>query len=197
MKPLDPNDYQEADSPWTLYFQGEAMPKWSNCWMWIGVPDSNMDWYVDQVRGRIDHQGIESEDSEIFIIAAQQTLIAAIDIRDSFASHPPTRPEEDRKIYANLIEGIFKMIAIAETTDVVFWTSGYDRDKENLQEAISKYQLGETHPDFSPPPHRARRRDELLFNLNWSRKKLRKRIQDGKLEKMFRNHLHNLKKIED
>ena len=105
--------YPEADFPWTLYFQGEPMPKWSNCWHWQGVADSDADWYVDEVHTRMDHTGVvESEESEVFVIAAQQMLLALIDDRDSFSTYPERSIESTRAIYANLVRGIQKMIAI-------------------------------------------------------------------------------------
>src|SRR5882724_7891248 len=45
-------NHLESDFPWTLYFQGIAMPKWSNCWHFQPVADSDVDWYVEQVHGR-------------------------------------------------------------------------------------------------------------------------------------------------
>jgi len=81
-------NHLESDFPWTLYFQGIAMPKWSNCWHFQPVADSDVDWYVEQVHGRLDHAGeVESEESDIFTIAAQQILLQALDRKDEFIFH--------------------------------------------------------------------------------------------------------------
>lgn len=192
------DDYPDSDHPWTFYFQGKAMPKWSNCWHWQTIAESRVGSYVDLVITRIDHVGtIESEESENFTIAAQQTLIALIDQKEALSPYPAVSVEETQEIYENLIKGIQEMISISEQHDVVFWTSGYDDDQKMIQDAIARFELGETHADYLEPPHRVRQRNQRLFELNWQRKELRRRIDTIGRDKALKTFLHNLKDKKD
>src|SRR5687768_10178719 len=62
----------EEDSPWTFYFNGEAMPKWTSTW--LVIPNDHRegednDWIEDlywRIWCRIDHLGsIETENSDL------------------------------------------------------------------------------------------------------------------------------------
>lgn len=83
------DEYPDRDFAWTLYFQGVAMPRWANCWHFQPVADSGVDWAVDQVHGRLDHVGvIESEESDTFVIAAQQVLLSMLARKAEFVLPP-------------------------------------------------------------------------------------------------------------
>lgn len=190
------DDYPEADFPYTLYFQGIAMPKWSNCWHFQPVADSSVDWYIDQVHGRMDHVGnMESEESDIFLIAAQQVLLQAIDRKDEFVGQPDigTSSEFMEMIYASFMDGLQQMIRLAEKADVVFWTSGYQKDCDNLLDAMRRFRLGPQHPDYFHPLHRIRRQQDRRFHLNSQRKQMRQRLATVGPDKQLKRFIHELK----
>jgi len=189
------NEYPEIDYPYTLYFQGIAMPKWSNCWQFQSLSEGDIEWPLDQVHACIDHCGqIESEERDYFLIAAQQMLLAMIDGRDEFMTDSDQFSVADcQVIYAALIEGLQQMIMIAEREQVVFWIGGYEQDRERLVEAIRRFHLGEQHPDYFVPPHRLRRQRERLFTLNAQRKDLRRRLATIGPHKSLKRFIHELK----
>lgn len=189
------NEYPKSDFPYTFYFQGRTLPKWSNCWMYQAVEDSRVDWYLDQVHGRMDHVGvIESEDAEVFLIAAQQVLIEAIDGAGEFGPTGIT-DEERAEMYASFLSGLQEMIRLCEGAGVVFWTSGCERDGEMLVEAMRRFELGPSHADYFAPPHRERRRSDRLFELNCQRRELRRRVDGLGRNKVLKRFLHELKDL--
>jgi hypothetical protein len=187
------DEYPDSDFPWTLYFQGVAMPKWANCWYFHPMADSSVDWYVDQVHGRLDHVGvIESENSDIFAIVAQQVLLSMLERKEEFIRELDHPPAEREGIYDGLLSGLQRMIVISDDEEVVFWTSGYVRDQEKLIDAMRRFRLGASHPDYFCPPHRIRRRQERLSHLNLQRRKLRGRSATTGLPKAVKRFLHDL-----
>ncbi|MCX6956504.1 MAG: hypothetical protein NTV51_30595 [Verrucomicrobia bacterium] len=159
------------------------------------MADSHVDWYIDQVHGRMDHVGnIESEESDIFLIAAQQVLLQAIDRKDEFVRQSDIGPTDDLVvIYANFLSGLQQMIHLAEKEDVVFWTSRYQKDCDNLVDAIRRFRLGPQHPDYFHPRHRRERQRDKLFHLNWQRKQMRQRLATLGPDKAMKRFIHELK----
>jgi hypothetical protein len=188
------DEYPDSDFPWTHYFQGAAMPRWSNCWHFQPVAESGVDWYLDQVRGRLDHVGgIESEESEVFAIAAQQVLLSALERKDEFLRELNYPMQEREGIYQGFLSGLQLMIASCDHEEVVFWTSGYEHDGTKLIDAIRRFRLGEAHPEYFRPPHRIRRREERLLHLNMQRTELRRRSSTAGFDKALKRFLHDLK----
>src|SRR5476651_1651379 len=79
-------DYPDSDFPWTFYFNGEAMPRWGQCWMSCGMQRRASDeWdasgdpisahFLWTLWCRIDHVGvIESEDVLRFRVSVRMIL---------------------------------------------------------------------------------------------------------------------------
>lgn len=184
------DDYPESDFPYTLFFQGIALPRWANCWGFVAAPDAEAEWFVDRVWGRIDHVGIvESEEAGIFIIAAQKLLRVMLQNPADCLRYAPDKGESlsYEVIYAGLVGGLRRMIELAEYEDVVFWTSGYPRDGEMLREAITKYRAGEFIP-----PHRTKWRHEIETMIWTQRRDLRRLAASGNVEKETRRFIHAL-----
>lgn len=187
------DNYPNSDFPYTLFFQGIPMPRWANCWGFVPARDSDAEWFVDRVWGRIDHVGIvESEEAGIFTIAAQEMLCKMLAHPDDDCLH--YEPEEGKSlsreaIYSGLVGGLRQMIELAESEEVVFWTSGYPRDGEMLREAISKYRAGE----FTPP-HRSQWRHEIETRIWTQRRDLRRLAASRNVEKETRRFIHALPK---
>lgn len=186
--------YPDSDFPFTFYFQGIAMPKWSNCWHFQPVDGGDVEWYVDQVHTRIDHVGvIESEESAVFTIAAQQVLLQSIDHKEKFTPHVDFSEKDREAVYQGLLAGLRQMIALAEAEEVVFWTGGYESDRATLVDAVRRFRLGDQHPDYFQPRHRIRRREERLFQLNYQRKELRRRLATIGSDKVLKRFIYELK----
>jgi hypothetical protein len=184
-------DYPDTDFPWPLYFHGTKMPKWA-AW-WPPVPESDVDWFVDQVHGRIDHVGcVESEESDVFTIAAQQTLLTLIDNPTWVPEIEGAADPERLEIRTQIIRSIQQMIEIAQRHPVVFWGSGYQCDLEAILDAIRRSELSVDHPDYLEPPHRVRRRRDRLFQLNWQRKELCRRLPAIGPDKVLQRFIHEL-----
>src|SRR5882724_10696201 len=84
--------------------------------------------------------------------------------------------EERESIYDGLISGLQQMISISEMEEVVFWTSGYQKDCDRLVDALRRFRLGNQHPEYFQPWHRVRRRNDKLSHINYQRKDLRRRL---------------------
>jgi hypothetical protein len=188
-------EYPENDFPWTLYFQGKAMPRWSNCWHFQPVPDGKYDWYLDRVQTRLHHVGqLESDEAGIFLIAAQEVLIHVIDHKQPFLEGAKDLSDPPESVYESFISGLCAMIQIAETESVVFWTSGYEADDQMVTEAVRRFQLGAAHPDYLVPPHRIAEQTRIESNIEWQRKDLRRRSQQRGVAKELKRFLHDLPK---
>ena len=189
------DEYPDSDFPWTFYFQGLAMPRWSNCWQFQPVPDRSYDWYLDRVHTRLHHVGkLESEEATIFLVAAQEVLIQAIDHKAAFLDGVRDLADPPETVFDRFISGLGAMIQIAETESVVFWTSGYEADGRNVAEAVRRFRLGPPHPDFIVPPHRITEKAKTETIIEWQRKELRRRSQKRGLKKELKRILHDLPK---
>jgi hypothetical protein len=189
-------EYPSSEFPWPFYFQELHLPKWSNCWHLLRIPDTWVDRYVDRVWGRIDHVGnIESEDADVFIIAAQQVLLEAIAQKEEFLRDEDwdRRPEDLQMIYDALLLGLRKTIEAAERTDVVFWTAGHPEDGEAVLEAIRRFQLGPQHVDYLEPPHRVQQKWDVRSKMNHQRKELRRCLAAIGPNKVLKRFIHDLK----
>ncbi len=185
------DDYPDSDFPYTLYFQGVALPRWSNCWCFIKLRESPADWFVERVWGRIDHVGvIESEEAGIAIIAAQQVLREMIERPEEcfqFDGASDGAPRIRSEVFAGVIGGLRRMIELAESEEVVFWTSGYSADLDRLREAVGKFRTGEL-----TPPHRITWKREIEQEIWNQRRDLRRLAHLTCEEKDLRRFIHQL-----
>lgn len=170
------------------------MPKWSNCWHFLSIADSPVDWYVDQVFTRVHHVGvIESEEADIFLIAAQQVLLQLLDPKEEIFFDLGRSQEECATIREGLLSGLQQMIVASEHEEVVFWTSGYDADHKKLVDTLQRFRLGDQHSEYVPPPHRLHRQQETLLHLNSQRKEMRRRLATIGPDKNLKRFIHELK----
>lgn len=185
------DEYPDSDFPYTLFVQGVAMPQWANCWGFVELRESQADWFVDRVWPRIDHVGnIESEDAGIFTIAAQRVLCEMLERPDDCLKYEDTSEGTPRLrdgAYAGIIGGLRQMIELAESEEVIFWTSGYARDAERLRNALGKYRSGELIP-----PHRTKWKAEIEQQIWAQRRELRRLAQSRSAEKEIRRFIHAL-----
>lgn len=179
-------NFNEDDFPFTLYFQDRVMPKWSNWWIYPSDYNDNIEplghdveWCVKSVISGMQHCCcLNSEESPIFIIAAQRVLLELVRDVPSFEESyhqlaSVTRISESlADVYNGVISGLIEMIKIAEQADVVFYSSGYPEDQKVVIEAMRRFSLGDGHLDYLLPLHRAVRQRSDLMCVNRQRKEL-------------------------
>ena len=85
------------------------------------------------------------------------------------------------------------MNEIADSRDVVFWSSGYDADRHKLIEFMNKCELPEDHPDHEKPPHQLRYINDLEIASETSASSLRRLAQSGKFSKELRKRLNEIR----
>ena len=88
------SDYPDADWPYTFYFNGQELPKWSAQWhlcdLGVFLNGFEDDWdefisykHIWQLQCRLDHVGVvESEDPGIFRVCVQEVLLRLIQHRE-------------------------------------------------------------------------------------------------------------------
>jgi hypothetical protein len=181
-------EYPDSDFPYTFYFNGTVMPKWTSCWSYIPIT-FKQDWigYLCWlVKCRIDHVGvIESEDSEIMQICVNQCLYALLEHKDKIlADLTKFYPDEDsQEIMDSMISGLLLMGEIITTTPKVAWTNGYDSDLQKLNGMIDQ------EPQLYP--HEIERRSEMKFEVDSSLKQLRRYASNNKVPKNVRKYAQN------
>lgn len=172
-------DYPESDFPWTFYFNGVALPKWSGCWFLAGIADffgdSRDTWWDWDVGPRdiwtlytkIDHVGtIESAEPDVFLYAVQEVLCVLFAQKEAVI-HKLQRPKkfkaDENEIYQGLVDGAFAMRELLCNDRCAFWTSGYEGDRLRLMQAMQFAALDPKDPNYQPPPHVHSRRRSLEF----------------------------------
>ena len=164
-------EYPEKDFPWTFYFNGTALPKWSGNWPDYG-PGNLQDWDWDIgprdlyiIRCKIDRVGsVESANAHAFLYAVQEILCLLFTERENVLKNiqawagARAEPEE---VYTGLVEGAFKMRDLARRDGQAFWISGYEADRMRLMDAMRRSLLTHDDPEFAPPSHIKARTGQL------------------------------------
>ncbi len=195
MSELAFTEYRDSDFPFTLFFNGESMPKWSNIWPSVVLEDQYFDQRVMEICFRIDNEGmLYSEDASLFIVAAQETLSWVIKNQDQFRENIESRPGGAGFDLEGWLSALFRMIEIAEHQSVVFWTSGYAADQKAILELMRRHKLGPEHPDYLEAPHVVERRKQCDSLIEKQRKSLRREIRTTSVSKKLRSSIHALPK---
>jgi len=206
------NEYPERDFPWTFYFNGEAMPRWTNCFFLVPLrarTEELMDkWdafvgystHLFRIECRIDHVGdIESESPHIFRVCclamAFVLLRDEVEILESMSAERDQYPATPAGIVAGVRDGLFAMHKRCLADDLAFWTSGYERNQHALRECIRRHQLPLTDPDRFEAPHVVRERQDAESHLKWIRSDIISLIGTRPLSKHVRTLIHALPKI--
>lgn len=197
----------DLDWPWTLYFNGEAVPRWTNCWNLCQLPDSSSElftehtWIVDysdfvRLCNRMDlAHTIDSEDPVVFRIQSLSLLVLLLrHVTHIQAALAPFAAEMGTTVNT-IIEGIRDGVAMMHHLTVrdrfAFWTVGYEGDRVELVEAISH-----SHPtppeDCVAPPHIRERNRGAEDRIHSLRCELLDLLQAGHYPKDFRRFIHEL-----
>jgi hypothetical protein len=180
-------DYPDSDCPWSFYFNGEEMPKWTSTWSLIPV-EWNDDWIGDlcwRIYCKIDHLGnIESDDANLMQLCVNKHIRALIEkeneVRENI-SERLTDLEQQDPVYENLFEGLQRMLDLLKGKEVCFWTNGYPADQSRLIEFMKE--------EHSMYPHQQQRLDQIAFESECEEKALRRIASTSTLPKSIRKAL--------
>ena len=158
----------DMDYPWVLYFNGEAMPKWANCWNinealpqplheLLGHSAVTSRSFIDDLLFRMDaaHQ-ICSEDSNLFRLTALRLLGILLQHENSVLQTLGKRPgvaAKPKEIFHGVVDGICRMHDLAVRDGYAIWTVGYRDDERNLKEAIRRCRLPVSNTEQLELPH--------------------------------------------
>lgn len=198
----------DLDWPWTLYFNGEPVPRWANCWNLCELPESASEVFVDypwlvdyedflRLCNRMDlAHTVDSEDPILFRIYSLSLLVLLLrheaHVRTSLARFA----EEAGTTISTIFEGIRDGVAVMHTLTVrdqfSFWTVGYEEDQTRLAEAIRQSLLPPIPEGYVAPPHireRNRLANERIHSL---RCELLDLLPARQHPKAFRRFVHEL-----
>ncbi len=202
-------DYRDHDLdwPWTLYFNGEAVPQWANCWNLCELPDSsselfvNHTWIVDysdfvRLCNRMDlAHTIDSEDPVIFRIQSLSLLVLLLrqeaNIRAALAPCGAEMGITANTIFEGIRDGVAMMHRLTVRDHFAFWTVGYEQDRVELIEAI-RQSRPKPPEDCLAPPHIRERNQRAEERIHSLRCELLDLLRVGHYPKDFRRFIHEL-----
>jgi hypothetical protein len=198
----------DLDWPWTLYFNGEAVPRWANCWNLCELPESSRDLFVDypwladrqdfeRLCNRMDlAHTVDSEDPVLFRILSLSLLVSLLRHEAAVRAALAPSAEAARVPVSIIFEGIRDGAAAMHTLTVrdqfSFWSVGYDDDQTRLAEAIRQSRRPPTHESYVAPPHVLERNRVATYRLHRLRCELLELIRAQRHPKSFRRFVHEL-----
>ncbi len=202
--------YPDHDFPWTHYFNGEPMPRWSNCWHLVPVfshAEAYMTRWGDDLVGvnhlnsifcKMDHIGPESEDPEVFRICCLSLAFVLVrheaEILQDLETEGSQYGGTPMEIFTGVRDGVFAMHRRCLTDGVAFWASGYEADREALLEAMRRSRLPPDDPDWLEPPHLERQRLHTNCRLSSIRSDILSLLGTRVYSKDVRRLIHGLPK---
>jgi hypothetical protein len=176
-------EYPDRNFPYPFYFNGEVMPKWAAYWMGCRIIEAAKvvmeDW--DERIGwqdlwitfcMIDHlEVIESEDPLRFKICVL-VLLKVLDamppsVRLAIKEFAAREEVHSREIYRDVHDGLVKMLELVDRDGIAFWTSGYEKDRLWLIEAMARNRLPKGHALYFEAPHIEDDRREALRRIKF------------------------------
>jgi hypothetical protein len=201
------SDYPDTDWPYSFYFNGQELPKWSSQWHLCSLSrflnnfeDAWDEWighkHIWFLQNRLDHLGtIESEDPLILRVCAQEVLLALIKNQNEVVDQIQEALPGDQlasEVYIGITDGIARMIELSHQDCLALWTNGYRADNEQLTSFISSIPSRGNRSDSAALPHTLQRRSELEQRSRFQLSDLRTAGQSGKLDKRLRKLVHQL-----
>jgi len=206
------SNYPDSDYPWTFYFNGVAMPRWSQCWRLsklLELSRSSIEKWGERIayrdlwllECRIDHVGVvESEDAMRFQVLGLHLLNTLLnqerDVLASLKDPPSSAGISHQDVYAGIRDGLFEMVKSAGREHLAFWTTGYEADRVALVEIMRRHSLPPGNPDFLEASHVARERREAESRYDSLRKELIAKIHKSTLFKELRTRIHELPRLQ-
>ena len=197
----------DLDWPWSLYFNGEAVTRWGNCWNLCELPESsselfnNHTWiadYSDFVRlcHRMDlAHTIDSEDPVVFRILSLSILVLMLrretEVRVALAPLAEEVGTTASIIFDGIRDGVAMMHRLTVRDQFAFWTAGYEEDRLELVEEIIQSRPTPRVENIAPPHIRERNRgaEDRIHSL---RCELLDLLRVGHYPKDFRRFIHEI-----
>jgi hypothetical protein len=202
-------NYPQSDWPFTFFFNDIEMPRFTAQWSMMGLlelpngfseepSDAVSRYTASTLQCRIDHVGIiESEDPDIFLVVAQELLLALLRNREAALAnisagckHSSVEVEPEA-LYADVKTALFAMIRSVRESGHAFWTSGYQEDRNLLADFIARTLLPQGHLNYRVPPHRRTFLCEVLGSQERQATEFHKLAQQGFLPKEERRLVHD------
>lgn len=194
-------EYPAADWPYTFYFNGVQMPRWSAQWHLCGLQTLLND-YVDDWDEFIGYKHlrllkiwldligvIRSEDPLIFRVCTQEMLMLLLgrpnEVLEQIQASAPSG-HSPPEILAGLTEGAAKMITLCQSEGRAIWINGYPAEQNFLLESLPRMMSAQPPLPSMELPHIICRRKELTRRASWQHKDLRRLAQSGNLNKRHR-----------
>ena len=198
----------DLDWPWTLYFNGEAVPRWANCWNLCPLPKRtsalfiDYPWLVDysdfvRLRNRMGSaHTVDSEDPVLFRIQCLSFLVLLLRHETHFRAALAPRAEEEgttaSTIFEGIRDGLVAMHRLTVRDRFAFWTAGYKRDKTRLVEEIRQSRLPPAPEDYVAPPHIRERNQVAGVRFHSLRCELHDLLRTQHYPKDLRRFIHEL-----
>ncbi len=197
----------DLDWPWTLYFNGEAVARWANCWNLCEFPENSSElfmehtWIVDysdfvRLCNRMDlAHTIDSEDPVLFRIQSLSLLVLLLRQENRIKAKLAPLAAEDgttpNTIFEGIRDGVAAMHRLVVRDQFAFWTVGYEGDGAALLEAVRQSPPTPSLSGVVPPHIRDRNRgaEDRLHSL---RCELLELLRAGHYPKDFRRFIHEL-----
>ncbi len=198
----------DLDWPWTLYFNGEPVQRWANCWNLCRFPESSREvfaefpWlvdYLDFVRlcDRMDlAHTIESEDPVIFRVHSLSLLLLLLrneaHVRAALAPFAEEAGIPPSAIFEGLRDGVAAMHMLTVRDQLSFWSVGYPEDQVQLAAAFQQSRLPPSPQDYVAPPHIRERNRLANHRIHSLRSELLELLRTQQHPKDFRRFVHEL-----
>jgi hypothetical protein len=169
-----------------FYFNGELMPPYSNMWSWCNfgfvLNHFEDDW--DSVVGykniwllkcKIDHEDVESEDPEVFLVCVQELILAVLQHRDEILNSVSQRANVDMRaeqIVENILAGLKRMRVLCKKLGYAMWVTGDNSAQELLCEYIRRCTSSEIDTERWEFPHVSAAAREVKFRIELQEQKL-------------------------
>ena len=203
--------YPDHDFPWPHYFNGEPLPRWSNCWHLVPMlsyaEEYMKDWedelvgfqHLWRLRCRMDHLGVvESEDPEVFRVCCFTLCYVLLrheaDILKALEAEGHQYGGTPLEIFTGVRDGLFAMHRSCLAEGIAFWSSGYEADRDGLRDAMSRTRLSSSDPDWLEPPHLQQRRSDAECRLGHIRSDMLSLLGTRGYPKEVRRLIHELPK---
>lgn len=202
-----PYPYEIEGRDWTLFFNGEPMPRHAQLWEFAVKPllgvtcDDPVGWpdVVSVVWGLETVGGVESCAPAIFVYAVQELLLCALEQQDRTLAclrANPNVPAPAEEVLQGLIEGAFQMRNAVLQQKMAYWSVGYEEwELPALRhEMEAATELPVSH---MLPPHQRKRLSWLKILVQVQAGRFHQLAQSGTLPKEMRRRLHNVRVPDD
>ena len=205
---FDPERDHDLDWPWTLYFNGEPMPRWANCWTLCNLfqPAKELigesPWLADctdfcRLLDRMDlAHTVSSEEPDVFRICCLTMLVLLLQheptVLKTLESEAAACGTPPKIIFDGVRDGLAAMHRLTVRDGSAFWSVGYDSDLCALNEAIRRFRFPSSHADRLDPPHVRERSYEATNRIHALRFSLIEVLGTHHQPKDVRRFIHEL-----